>query len=343
MNERINMQKSYRLIGAGVLGTVLVLCGILYAVTVSVLAVLSCLLTTAVIGVWAVVLIRVLQGRLTSFTDGVCRRMDEMMRGDAPERPIPDEDTLFDRIIHRLNRLYQTVQANERLLEEQKADLQSLVSDISHQVRTPVTNLKMAIGVLLEQELSPAGQKEYLQSISTQADKLDFLMSALVKSSRLETGVITLDKKPALLYETLAAALGSIYLMAEEKRLQVTVDCPEELLLPHDSRWTSEALFNILENAVKYTPVGGMINVEVRQQEAYTEITVKDTGRGIPESRHAAVFRRFYREPEVHNIDGIGIGLYLSREIISRQGGYIKVSSLPGQGAEFRVFLPNSN
>ena len=110
--------------------------------------------------------------------------------------------------------------------------------------------------------------------------------------------------------------------------------------MSHDSKWTAEALFNLLDNAVKYTPAGGKISVSVEQWEMYVKLDVADTGKGIPESRQAAIFRRFYREEEVHDQPGVGIGLYLAREIVTRQGGYIKVASEVGRGSAFSVFLP---
>ena len=120
----------------------------------------------------------------------------------------------------------------------------------------------------------------------------------------------------------------------------MSVDCPEDLTVFHDSKWTSEALFNLLDNAVKYTPAGGKITVSVIPWEMYVEIKVADTGKGISESNQAAIFRRFYREEEVHEQQGVGIGLYLAREIVTRQGGYIKVVSEPGKGSEFSIMLP---
>ncbi len=137
----------------------------------------------------------------------------------------------------------------------------------------------------------------------------------------------------------MALALSGIVYKAEKKDIAVTVHCPEDLRLLHDSKWTAEALFNLLDNGVKYTSLGGKIAVSVTPWEMYVEIRVSDTGRGIPESSHAAIFRRFYRE-EVHEQPGVGIGLYLAREIVMRQGGYIKVASAPGQGSAFCVMLP---
>ena len=171
-------------------------------------------------------------------------------------------------------------------------------------------------------------------------EKLDFLFQALVKTSRLETGVIQLDKKPGRLFDTVAQAMSGIVYAAEKKEITVSVDCPEDLAVSHDSKWTSEALFNLLDNAVKYTPAGGKIAVSVVLWEMYVEIKVADTGKGISESDQAAIFRRFYREEEVHEQQGVGIGLYLAREIITRQGGYIRVVSEPGRGSEFSIMLP---
>lgn len=340
-NVRLSLTWIFRLIGAGAVVTTLGLCLGVFLVTRNITSAGVCLLTASLLAVWAFLLVSVLQNRLCLFSDDVCETIDEMMRGEAVPKIIFDEDTLLDRINHQLYRLYQMLQANRRSMEEQRADLQSMISDISHQVKTPATNLKMAAATLLEQELPRKQQIEYLRSMNVQLDKLDFLMHAMVKSSRLETGIITLKKQRVSIYETLAVALGSIFLRAEKKHLQVQVDCPENLIVPHDPKWTAEALFNILENAVKYTPPGGAIHVTVLRLEAYTKIDIADTGRGIPESHQAAIFKRFYREPEVHNTEGIGLGLHLTREIITKQGGRVKVASVPGNGATFTIFLPN--
>ena len=134
--------------------------------------------------------------------------------------------------------------------------------------------------------------------------------------------------------------MSGIVYAAEKKQISVLVNCPEELSISHDSKWTAEALFNLLDNAVKYTSEGGRITVTVEEWEMYIEIKVIDTGKGISESNQAAIFRRFYREEEVHGQPGVGIGLYLAREIITQQGGYIKVVSKLGKGSAFSIMLP---
>jgi signal transduction histidine kinase len=199
----------------------------------------------------------------------------------------------------------------------------------------------MVNATLLEQNVPEDKQREFLQSVSGQLDKLDFLMQAMIKMSRLETGIITLTQKECSVYETLAEALGCIVFSAENKNIKVSVNCPVDLIVCHDSKWTAEALFNIFDNAVKYTPNGGAIQITAVRWEMHTKIDISDTGKGISESRQAEIFKRFFREEEVRGIEGIGIGLYLAREIISMQGGYIKVTSELGKGSSFSIFLPN--
>ena len=249
-------------------------------------------------------------------------------------------ETQLARIGHRLARLYQIMQENRRLVDEERQELQALVSDISHQVKTPVANLKMVTDTLLAKPVTEQERRDFLQGIRSQTDKLEFLVQSMGKASRLETGAITLEKKDVPLLDTLAQAMSGIVYGAEQKGVSVEVQCPEDLRVSHDSKWTAEALFNLLDNAVKYTPAGGKIRVSVEQWEMYVKLDVADTGKGIPESRQAAIFQRFYREEEVHDQPGVGIGLYLAREIVTRQGGYIKVTSEVGRGSTFSVFLP---
>ena len=225
-------------------------------------------------------------------------------------------------------------------MDEERRELQTLVSDISHQVKTPVANLKMVTDTLLAKPVTEQERQDFLQGIRSQTDKLEFLVQSMGKASRLETGAVTLEKKDAPLLDTLAQAMSGIVYGAEQKGISVEVQCPDDLRVSHDSKWTAEALFNLLDNAVKYTPAGGKISVCVERWEMYVKLDVTDTGKGIPESRQAAIFRRFYREEEVHDQPGVGIGLYLAREIVTRQGGYIKVASEVGRGSTFSVFLP---
>lgn len=313
---------------------------ILYDLTHSISAVLCCLFFCAFVLVCVVCFVALIRRKLTLFSDLFCQTLDDMLSGNVAPLQVDEEESLFYKINYRLGRLYEVMNENRRNVAKERADLQELISDISHQVKTPIANLNMINSTLLEQDVPPNKQKEFLLASASQLDKLDFLMQAMIKTSRLETGVISLEKKMQPIYDTLASALGGILLNAEKKQIDVSVDCPEQLVVPHDRKWTSEALFNILDNAVKYTPENGKITVTVECWELYLKISIADTGKGIPEKHQGAIFKRFYREDDVHDIEGIGIGLYLAREIITIQGGYIKVTSVVGKGSTFSIFLP---
>ena len=289
---------------------------------------------------WLFVLTAAFGKQLSFFSDGLCETLDNMINGRVDLQENFDKELLFDRISHRLFRLYEILLEAKHKVDSERREIQALVSDISHQVKTPVSNLKMVSDTLLSREVSPKERQAFLQGMQGQAQKLDFLVQALVKTSRLETGMVRLKKQEGLLFDTLAQAVGGIVYVAKRKGIDVLVDCPQELKLFHDARWTAEALFNLLDNAVKYTPAGGRICVSVKDWELYVRVDVSDTGKGIAESRQAAVFGRFYREQEVHDVQGVGIGLYLAREIVTRQGGYIKLTSAVGEGSTFSVFLP---
>ena len=231
--------------------------------------------------IWFVVCAQILAKRLVSFTSDLCRTIDSMISGNEEPMLLEEQETQFARISHRLSRLYQIMQENRRRVDEERRELQTLVSDISHQVKTPVSNLKMATDTLLEKPMAEAERTDFIRGIRSQTDKLDFLFQALVKTSRLETGVIQLDKETGRLFDTVAQAMSGIVYAAEKKEISVTVDCPEDLTVSHDSKWTSEALFNLLDNAVKYTSAGGKIAVSVVLWEMYVEIKVTDTGKGL--------------------------------------------------------------
>ncbi len=337
---RISVKGVFLLAMGGMAVSMLAICAVLLWMTGERRVLTTGGLLTLCALVWMFLLTIAFSKRLSIFTGELCRAMDQMISGSGEPVPAWDSETLFARISYRLSHLYGIMQENRRKAEEERQELQMLVSDVSHQVKTPVSNLKMVTDTLLSKSVTEEEQREFLQGIRNQTDKLEFLFQALVKTSRLETGAIRLEKKDVPLIDTLAMALSGIVYAAEKKNISVTVDCPEDLILSHDSKWTAEAVFNLLDNAVKYTPAGGTIRISVERWEMYVKLSVSDTGKGIPESNQAAIFRRFYREEEVHEQQGVGIGLYLAREIVTRQGGYIKVVSEPGKGSEFSIMLP---
>ena len=228
-----------------------------------------------------------------------------------------------------------------RGVQRQRESIQRLLSDISHQTKTPLANLRLYSSLLMEEELTPR-QREQAQVILQQSEKLSFLIETLVKLSRLETDVLAVTPKSQPLSPLLERAASQAKSAEGQKgiTLQLHLQQQAEMKALYDLRWTAEALGNLLDNAVKYTPPGGCIQVSATQYELFCRIDVRDNGIGIAEEEQAQIFGRFYRGRQVREQEGLGIGLYLAREIAQKQGGYLKLSSRPGQGSTFSLYLP---
>lgn len=240
---------------------------------------------------WMLFMVQLLGMRLSNFTSELCQILDDMMNRSQEPENVSDRETIFARIHHRLVRLYNILQESNRKVEAERQELQSLVSDISHQVRTPVSNMKMIVDTLLTKSLEEQERNEFLKSVRGQINKLDFLIQALVKTSRLETGVIQLEKEDHFIYDTLAQAMSGIVYSAEQKKIHVSVECPEDVRVSHDSKWTEEAIFNLLDNAVKYTPTAVKLvslTKEYRNGENYIR-AVDDVSFSIKEGEFIAV------------------------------------------------------
>lgn len=281
-----------------------------------------------------------LKKEVYQFTEELEKSLDDMISGKELPAAGQDEDTLWGKIYEKLWRCNHIWQKKEEESLDEKNKMKELVSDISHQTKTPIANLKLCMEILQEEPMSERAE-EFLNSMESQIGKLDFLLQGMVKISRLETGVIRIRDQESDLRETIGRAVSAIVPKAEKKQIRLYVECDREVRIRHDGKWTEEAIFNVLDNAVKYTEAGGSIHIEVAVQEIFTQISIRDTGKGIAPERQAEIFTRFYREPEIHEQEGIGIGLYLARKILELQKGYIEVKSEVGEGAEFRIYLLN--
>lgn len=293
---------------------------------------------------------RKLKKDVYDFADAVEGQLDALASGKEPEGALDMEDSLTGRISEKLSRISHIMERRAQESSQEKQQVQELIADISHQTRTPLANQKICLEILRDelQTLQESGETvqsalEFLDRLEHQTDKLDFLLESLVKMSRLETGIIQISKENQDLRPALERALSAAVPAASAKGIRLTAEIGEDgIFLPHDGKWTEEAVYNLLDNGVKYTPEGGQVSLEVRQGELFTEIHVRDTGKGITQERQAQVFTRFYREPEVHDQNGIGIGLYLTRKIAELQKGYVEVKSVAGEGSDFCISLPNA-
>lgn len=268
------------------------------------------------------------------------QRMDEMLSAavDGSFRQTVFDESVSSKIESKLARFLNGSAASAKNLEKERSSIQTLISDISHQTKTPIANLLLYLSLLSEQDLTPT-QREQVEIACGQAEKLNFLIENLVKSSRLETGIITAEPKVQSIAPLIEQSIYQNSEKARDRGISLVGECGEQTA-KFDRRWTEEALCNLVDNALKYTPRGGSVTVSAREFEMFCRIDVADNGIGIEEEEQAKVFGRFYRGIKVRGEDGLGIGLYLAREILQKQGGYIKVDSKPGEGSTFSLYLP---
>ena len=270
----------------------------------------------------------------------IMESLDDMLT-KAMEGKLPREsfdESRLSSLESRLARYLSASQDSALNLKEQRDRINSLISDISHQTRTPVANLKLYSQLLEEQPLSPQA-RDCARAISAQTDKLESLMDALVKSSRLETGMLAMHPERQAMEPVLRRAAEQYLPKARGKGIELSIGEAEGEAV-FDAKWTEEALCNLLDNAVKYTPEGGRVTLSSRNFEMFSLIRVEDSGPGIAEEEQARVFSRFYRGELARDKEGVGLGLSLTRQIAQSQGGYVKLDSVPSHGCRFSLYLP---
>jgi signal transduction histidine kinase len=275
------------------------------------------------------------------FTDKkLLARLDKMLE-DGINGTFSESDydeTQLSKLESKWLRYLTSSKLSAQKTEQEREKLQELVSDISHQTKTPLSNILLYTQLLQEQDID--GQsRQLVDEIRQQSEKLEFLIQSLVKTSRLETGTFQLAPLKNNIDSVIDASIEQITPKAKSKQIKIMYSSQSHTA-KFDIKWTREALFNILDNAVKYSPRNSVIKITVYAYEMFACVSVADQGIGIPEEELPRIFGRFYRGQNVKEQNGVGIGLYLCRQIIEGQGGYITVESTVNQGSIFKIFLP---
>jgi len=258
-------------------------------------------------------------------------------------------------------------------VEAERTAIKELVTNISHQTKTPLANICLYTQLL--EEISLGEMLPYVRQIRLQAEKLEFLIHTLTKISRLESDMIRLQPRPQPILPLIRQSLQDAQVQADAKAIRLHLSdiekTPNALPLKvekngfsrlnsdtdqaketdshlstnpiravFDTRWTKEALGNLLDNAIKYSPKGSTVTITPGAWEMFVHIDVEDEGPGIPEGERAQIFDRFYRGKNASPQEGNGVGLYLTRMILQREGGYVKVSPRQAGGSCFSLYLP---
>ena len=271
--------------------------------------------------------------RTRRILENLSQMLDIAMQGDFTEDSF--DESMLSALESKLAHYLAASTVSARNVQAEKDKLKALIGDISHQTKTPIANILLYTQLLMEQP----GNTACLDALEGQTKKLQSLIEALVKTSRLESGVIALHPVPGKLLPMLESAVSQLAPKAAAKGIPIVLEATDADAV-FDPKWTEEALYNLLDNAVKYTSAGGAVRVTVTAYQMFSAIHVSDTGSGIAEEEQPRVFQRFYRGADHAEEEGVGIGLYLVRQIAEGQGGYVKVSSQPGTGSTFSLYLP---
>ena len=290
--------------------------------------------------VTAITVLVVTRKRMVEFTQAMSDNLDGLLSGENKLVFEEEKDTLTGKVQMKTKRLYELMEERAASSQADRMLLEANIGDLSHQVKTPIANIRMYHSFLQKAEVKETDRKEFLSAMGQQVDKLEFLIQSMIKMSRLETGIVKVKPTESKLYQLLEEAVCDVALKAEEKDIDIHVSCKEDIKAFFDYKWTLEAVYNILDNAVKYTEEKGTIQIRAKVTDFFVRIQIEDNGKGISEEHLTEIFKRFYREPEVHQSEGVGIGLYLAREIITKQKGFVEVSSKVGEGSVFSVHLP---
>ena len=271
--------------------------------------------------------------RTRRILENLSRMLDIAMQGEFTGDSF--DESMLSALESKLAHYLAASTVSARNVRAEKEKLKALIGDISHQTKTPIANILLYTQLLSEQP----GNTACLDALEGQTKKLQSLIEALVKTSRLESGVIALHPVPGKLLPMLESAVSQLAPKAAAKGIPIVLEATDADAV-FDPKWTEEAIYNLLDNAVKYTSAGGAVRVAVTAFQMFSAIHVSDTGPGIAEEEQPRVFQRFYRGAEHAEEEGVGIGLYLVRQIAEGQGGYVKVSSQPGTGSTFSLYLP---
>lgn len=272
------------------------------------------------------------------------RLIDRLLDRVLSRKMIVDSDLEegeYSALVCKIKQIQEVLGNHASSAEQEKEQVKSLVFNMSHQLKTPLANISLYAEILSKEEITPERKEMFSEKMQRQVDKLRWIVESLSKMVKLEQNIDGFEGKAIGIKQTILDAVDTIYEKLGKKEISFTLEPFEDRLLYHNRKWTAEVFVNLLENAVKYTDRGGTISICVKSYDLYTEIQIVDNGRGIRKEEMTDIFKRFYRSPEVENMEGSGIGLYLSNLILEKEKGYMTVDSEYGKGSCFSVFLQN--
>ena len=271
--------------------------------------------------------------------EALSEALEKLINGETPETEGISQDTLPSKVRSQILRLGEIMKAKDQALGKEKEEIRGMIADTAHQLRTPLANMESYLELLETMDWEEKERENYLLALRESEEKIRFLTEGLIKMARLESRIIQIRKEARDLQETLLESILQVKKEAEEKHIEIRLEMKAGEQAPHDRQWLGEAVYNLLDNSVKYSEEYGQILMTVVRNEMFTEIRVRDWGRGIEEGEENLVFGRFYRGKNVSGEKGFGLGLYLTREIAHQHGGFLRLKRQE-PGLSVSIYLP---
>ncbi len=221
-------------------------------------------------------------------------------------------------------------------LQNEKEQLANAISDISHQLKTPLTSMTVLADVLSSERLEPEKRREFTRTLDTQLERMEWLLTSLLKLSKIDAGTIKFKKEQVRAADLIDHAMKPLLIPMELKDQKLILEDAGNVSFMGDQKWTTEALINILKNCIEHTPSGGRITIQTEENPIYTGIIITDTGKGIDKEELPYIFKRFYKGKNASE-ESVGIGLAMAKSIIENQKGDIRATSQPTQGTRFEI------
>ena len=252
------------------------------------------------------------------------------------------KDTLAAKILSQLQRVQKMYGGIATLVENERDGIKKLLAEIAHQLRTPLSNMETYLALLEDNSIGDAEKETYIKAVEKSENKLHFLIEKFIVAARLDNQIIQIHKCDSNLKETVAQAVFQVRKKAEEKNINIVIqgeDADKKVL--HDRNWLCEAIYNLLDNSIKYSPMSMDIIVKLTSNEMFSEICVEDNGIGIKKGEENKIFQLYYRGTNISNQEGYGMGLFIAREIVQKHDGFIKVKR-KNSGLTMSIVLPKA-
>lgn len=251
-----------------------------------------------------------------------------------------EEEGDIGALTYQLNSMAERLGENVQALRQEKLFLKKLITDISHQLKTPLASLIMFNDILeSDKNITGPERDNFVRESKNQLDRMEWLIKNMMKMAKLESGAVDFNKVDSYIKQTLQRSICGLSVLAAQKNIAIELEGKNDVAVRHDVSWTAEAFSNIIKNSIEHSKQGNIINITWEENNVFVQVVIQDNGGGIPEDELPRIFDRFYKGTGSCSPTNIGIGLYITKSIIEGQGGSIYAFSREGKGTKFIIRL----